>query len=60
MHRWIHSIITLGAVAVGISTPSIQAAVSAHPIYAIVGGALWAIAGHFLPSPIAALFGTRG
>lgn len=59
MHKWIHSLVTLAAVAVGISTPSVQATVAAHPIYAIVGGALWAIAGHMMPSPIAALFGTR-
>jgi hypothetical protein len=60
MQKWAHTLVSIAGAAVGISTPSVQAAAAGHPKAVIVGMALWAILGHLLPPPVgwlAKLFG---
>lgn len=51
MKKWLPTIIALATGAAAILAPALQAEIAAHPAFATVVGAAYAILSHLLPSP---------
>jgi hypothetical protein len=47
-----HSILTVIGVVCSIASPVLTAAIVAHPHAALILGGIWAVIGHFMPSPV--------
>lgn len=52
MKQWWHILATAGLAALGVVTPVIQAVIAAHPTVSVIIGAVWAVLGSLLPSPL--------
>ncbi len=52
MTKWLHTLGSLAVIIATALTPAISTVVVSHPAVAVSLGALYAILGHLLPSPI--------
>ena len=50
--KWLHTFLSIGALVVTAISPVLSNAVAGHPTIALTLGALYAILGHLLPSPV--------
>lgn len=53
MSKWWHTLATIGLAVFAIVAPTVQTAITTHPVISATLAAVWAIIGHLLPSPVA-------